>query len=146
MRTCFKILYLFFSEFLPMGSSSEKSQLVKVSPYNLPLSRVRNQEEGESFIQMHLDILNDCNVRWELDHDIYTNLPPSSNPNFPSTKVYPSFWTWACIFLFFFCPYERHFAVLWHSHLQSFSCSLQISYLLWVAELVVRGWVGHPRV
>lgn len=50
----------------PMASSCKKSKSIRISPYNLPLTIVRNQEEDESFIEMHHDILNDCNVRLEL--------------------------------------------------------------------------------
>ncbi|RXI00177.1 hypothetical protein DVH24_037725 [Malus domestica] len=57
-----------------MAFSSKKSKPIKLSPYNLPLTRVRNREEGESFIKEHHDILDDCNVWWEPGHDIYANL------------------------------------------------------------------------
>ncbi|TQD96176.1 hypothetical protein C1H46_018205 [Malus baccata] len=57
-----------------MAFSSKKSKPIKLSPYNLLLTRVRNREEGESFIKEHHDILDDCNVWWEPGHDIYANL------------------------------------------------------------------------
>lgn len=65
---------------LCMASSNKKSKLAKVSSFNLPLTRVRSQEEGKAFIEDQQDILNSCNVWWEPSQNIYASLLASSNP------------------------------------------------------------------
>lgn len=88
--TLFQKSFLSLQPFL-MASLSKKSKSARSSPYNLPLTRVRNQEKGESFVEEHHDILNDYNVWWEPGHDIHANLLPSSDPCHPCTRVYPWF-------------------------------------------------------
>ncbi|KAB2631183.1 S2-RNase [Pyrus ussuriensis x Pyrus communis] len=58
-----------------MESSTKKSQLTKVSPYNLPLMRVSSQEEGEAFLGLN----------------IYADLSTLSDSQCPCTRIYPWF-------------------------------------------------------
>ncbi|RXH73940.1 hypothetical protein DVH24_016762 [Malus domestica] len=74
-----------------LESSSNNPQLAKISPYNLPLMRVCNLQEGKAFVEDHRDILNDCKVWWEPGHNIYVYLPASSNPQRPCTRIYIRF-------------------------------------------------------
>lgn len=80
-----------FLEALHMASSSSKPMSAKISPYNLPLTRACNRQEGEAFVENHRDILNNCKVWWEPGHDIYVELSAPSNPQRPCTRIYPWF-------------------------------------------------------
>ncbi|KAB2617413.1 hypothetical protein D8674_013282 [Pyrus ussuriensis x Pyrus communis] len=53
--------------------------------------KVRNQEEGRTFVENHRDLLGQCRVWWESAHDIHATLPTPSEPQRPCTKIYPWF-------------------------------------------------------
>ncbi|TQD72556.1 hypothetical protein C1H46_041912 [Malus baccata] len=100
---------------------NQSCKSIKVSLYNLPLTRVCNQEEGKSFAEMHCDILNEYNIWWEPGHDICDDLP-SSDPSRLCTRVYPWFWDLSLRFSLF-CLYEGHFATIatlyWETYIRT---------------------------
>lgn len=55
------------------------------------LTRVRNREEGQNFVESHLDILNQCKVWWKPGQDVYVDFPVPSDPQRPCTRIHPWF-------------------------------------------------------
>lgn len=80
-----------FLKVLYMASSSKSTKSPRITPYNLPPMKVRNQEECRTFVENHRDLLGQCRVWWESGHDIHTTLPAPSDPQRPCTEIYPWF-------------------------------------------------------
>ncbi|TQD92761.1 hypothetical protein C1H46_021639 [Malus baccata] len=77
-----------------MVFASKTSKLHKVSPYNLPLTRVYSRKEGQAFVESHLDILNQYLLNEILDLEAKregkcssSDDPVSNVPTDPSTSA-----------------------------------------------------------